>query len=76
METIPSFALEIEKNDFLLSFYIKFGYRNFYLHPDIREFFLFHYAGNFYRCIALPFGWSLSSLCFTNIMRGFVQYVR
>lgn len=36
METLPSFALELEKDDFLFSFDIHAGYRHFYLHPQMR----------------------------------------
>lgn len=60
METIPSFSLELAQDDFLFSFDIQSGYRHFFLHPDIRDYFLFHYEGRYYRCIALPFGWGRS----------------
>ena len=33
METLPSFAVELQQNDTLLSLDIKSGYRHFYLHP-------------------------------------------
>lgn len=42
METLPSFALEAEKGDYMLSFNIKAGYWHFYLHLEMRDFFLFH----------------------------------
>lgn len=62
MQTLPSFALELEQDDFLFSFDVQAGYRPFYLHPDMRNYFLFHYDGRFYRCIALPFGWGRSPM--------------
>ena len=37
MEKIPSFELELEKGDHMLSFDIKSGYRHMYLHPDMRD---------------------------------------
>ena len=37
MKKIPSFALELEKGDQMLSFDIKSGYRHMYLHPDMRD---------------------------------------
>jgi hypothetical protein len=43
METLPGFALNLVKNDHLMSWDVKSGYRHFYLHPKMREFFLFHY---------------------------------
>jgi hypothetical protein len=55
METLPGFALNMVKNDHLMSWDVKSGYRHFYLHPKMREFFLFHYVGRFYRCVALVF---------------------
>lgn len=76
METLPSFALELEKDDFLFSFDIHAGYRHFYLHPQMRDYFLFHYGGRYYRCIALPFGWGRSPMWFTKFMRGFVRHLR
>ena len=33
MESLPSFAVELQQNDTLLSLDIKSGYRHFYLHP-------------------------------------------
>lgn len=44
----------------LLSWDFKSGYRHFYLHHDMRDYFIFRYAVKFYRCIALPFGWGRS----------------
>lgn len=37
METLPSFSLELEKDDYLFSFDIMSGYRHFFLHPDMRN---------------------------------------
>ena len=76
METIPTFALEVEREDVLFSFDIESGFHHFYLHPDMRDYFLFHYQGGYYRCIALPFGWGRSGLWFTKCMRVLVQHMR
>jgi hypothetical protein len=76
METLPSFALQLLANDHLMSWDVKPGYRHFYLHPKMRDYFLFHYDGRYYRCVALPFGWGRSVLWFTKLMRPFVKYVR
>lgn len=76
METIPSFALDLQKDDTLMSWDIKSGYRHMYLHPDMRDFFVFRFDGRFYRCIALPFGWGRSALWFTKLMRPIVQHLR
>lgn len=76
METLPSFGLEMQKGDTLMSWDVKSGYRHFYLHPCMRDMFVFHYGGRFYRCIALPFGWGRSVLWFTKLMRPLVQHIR
>lgn len=76
METIPSFAVELQKGDTLMSWDIKSGYRHFYLHPDVRDFFVFRYGGRYFRCIALPFGWGRSVLWFPKLLRPLVQYLR
>jgi hypothetical protein len=76
METVPGFGLALLRNDHLMSWDIKSGYRHFYLHPLMRDFFLFRYAGRFYRCIALPFGWGRSVLWFTKLLRPLVKHIR
>lgn len=55
---------------------IQSRYSHFFLYPQMRDYFIFHYGGRFSRCIALPFGWGRSPLWFTNFMRGFVQHMR
>lgn len=76
METLESFALELDPADHLMSFDIQKGYHHFRLHPDIRNWFIFVLAGRYYRCIALPFGWKLSPSYFIKIMRPFVRHIR
>lgn len=55
METVPSFAVEMEPGEFVISFDIKAGYSHFYLHPYMRYSFLFHYCGRYFCCGSLPF---------------------
>lgn len=76
METIQSFAVEMQERDMLMSFDVKGGYRHFYLHPDMRDFFVFRYGGRCYRCVALPFGWGRSGWWFVKLLRPFVRHVR
>lgn len=46
MGTLLAFALDLEKNDVLMSCDIKGGYHHCYLHPDMmRDYFLFRYDG-------------------------------
>ncbi len=37
---------------------------------------MFNYAGKYYRCIALPFGWGRSPLWFTRFMAPLLQHLR
>jgi hypothetical protein len=41
METLPCFGLSLQRGDHLMSLDIKSGYRHFYLHPCMRDYFLF-----------------------------------
>lgn len=74
LESATEFALAVEAGDNFLSFYIKAGYWHFYLHLSIRNFCTVHYYRNYYRCIALPFGWSAS--WFITFLKPFVHNIR
>jgi hypothetical protein len=76
MEKAAGFAAEVEKEDHFISFDIKADYRHFLLHPSIRNFVLFHYGGRYFRCIALPSGWSRSAFWFVNLLQPFVGRLR
>lgn len=76
MDTKKGFASLLRKDDHLISFDIKSGYRHFSLHPDVRNYFLFHFNGQFFRCKALPFGWSRSAFWFTNLIKPLVAHLR
>lgn len=76
MESVSEFATSIQKGDHLLSMDIEKGYRHFRLHPAMRDWFIFHYYGKYYRCIALPFGWGRSPLWFTQLMTVFLRPLR
>jgi len=43
------------------------GYRHFALHSRMWDWFIFRYNGLYYRCIALPFGWTASPFCFVKL---------
>lgn len=47
MENFPSLSLDLSKQDHMLKFYIKDGYRHFRLSPSMLNMFLFHYKGKF-----------------------------
>ena len=76
METLESFAVELDQDDQMFSFDIAKGYHHFRLHPDIRDWFVYKIDGRYFRCISLPFGWKLSPAYFIKFMRPMVQYVR
>ena len=76
MESIAEFAMEIQKGDHFLSMDLYKGYRHFRLAPAMRDWFIFHYAGRYYQCVALPFGWGRSPLWFTQLMAVFVTELR
>ena len=76
MKTLQSFSTQLQGGYTLMSWDIKSGYRHFYLHPRMREFFIFRYDGLFYRCIALPFRRGQSVIWFTKLLRPLVQHLR
>lgn len=76
MERLEEFADEIVEGERLLSFDLAAGYRHVHLHPLMWDYFLFSYAGQVYRCLALPFGWGRSAAHFTRFLRPVVTYMR
>lgn len=52
MEKPAEFSAQAEEVDHFISFDVKSGYHHFCLHPSIRNFFLFHWEGRYFRCIA------------------------
>jgi hypothetical protein len=76
METLPEYALELERGEKMVSCDIKAGYRYFRLSPQMRYWFLFRYDGRFYKCIALSFGWGRSPMWFTQQMVPMVKKLR
>lgn len=76
MESMTEFAMQVEEGDYFVSMDVEKGYRHLRLHPSMRKWFLFRYAGRYYRCVALPFGWGRSPLWFTQFISTFVPEVR
>ena len=56
IETIKGVTLDLQKNDYLMSWDIQSDYRHFYLYLSMRDMFMFRYGEKYYRCLALPFG--------------------
>jgi hypothetical protein len=42
----------------------------------MREWFVFRFAGTYYRCVTLPFGWVRSPLCISQLMISMVRWMR
>lgn len=76
MEKMTAFALELQRGAVLMSWDVQSGYRHFYLHPEMRDLFLFRYDGRYYRCLALPFGGGRSVLWFAKLLRPLVAHLR
>lgn len=76
MQSLSSFGAGLSQGDHLISFDWKSGYRHFRLHPKMWNWFIFQYDGKFYRCIALPFGWTRSPFWFCHILAPLTRYIR
>lgn len=76
METLSSFGAVLCRGERLLSFDWKSGYRHFALHSRMWDWFIFKYDGRYYRCIALPFGWSASPYWFVKLLSPLSRYMR
>ena len=59
----------IEENVFLTSIDDKSGFDNVKLAPDSYDFEVFQWAGYFFRCLTLPFGFKLSSYIYHSLHR-------
>ena len=76
METLSGFCTSLTQGDHLLSFDLEGGYRHVRMHPLMEKYFYFHFAGQYYVCLTLPFGWGHSPYWFTQAMAPFVRYLR
>lgn len=76
MESISEFAMSAQQGDHFLSFDITNGYRHLRLAPAMRDWFIFRYNGQYYQCVALPFGWGRSPVWFTQLLVPFVRRLR
>lgn len=76
MHSFSSFGACMVQGDHMLSFDWKSGYRHFALHPRMWDWFLFQYDRKFYRCIALPFGWTRSPYWFCHLLSPLTRYLR
>lgn len=56
MEKMEGFSADLERYNVQMHWNLASEYWNLYIHPDVRDYFLFAYNGKFYRCSTLPFG--------------------
>ena len=45
------------------------GYHHLRLHPELQQYMCFQMEGEYYRSVALPFGWNLALAFFTKFMQ-------
>jgi hypothetical protein len=64
------------KDDWMFSLDLQDGYHQIPIAPQFRRFFTFEVLGQLYQAAALPFGWSLSPLVFTKVMRVPAAHLR
>lgn len=76
MESMSAFSTQIQRGDHFISMDIRSGYRHLRLSARMRDWFMFRYAGCYYRYIALPFEWGRSPLWFTEFMVPFLKALR
>lgn len=76
MQSISVFGENLLKGDHLLSFDWKKDYQHFRLHPRMWDWFLFQYNGVYYRCIALPLGWTRSPFWSCHLLSPLPRFLR
>lgn len=76
MERAAGYATITGEGDRFILLEATTGYRHFFFAPAIRNVFFFSYCGCFFRCIALPFGWSRSAKWFTKILVSFANRIK
>lgn len=74
LEALSEFDMNVQRSGFFITMDIEKGYRHMRLHPSMRDWFIFRYAGRYFKCVALPLGWGRSCLWFTQLI--FVKELR
>ena len=57
LEVLSEFAMNVQRSDFFMIMDIEKGYLHMGLHPTMRDWFIFRYAGRYFKYVSLPFGW-------------------
>lgn len=76
MEGAVNFCAHIQKDDHMISFDVKSGYRHLKLHRDMIDDFVFCYNGEYYQCLAMPFGWGPAAYWFTVFLAPVIRKFR
>ena len=76
LDTLKDVPRVIEENVFLTSIDDKSGFDNVKLAPDSYDFVVFQWAGYFFRCLTLPFGFKLSSYIYHTLNLQPTSYIR
>jgi hypothetical protein len=66
----------LEKDDQMISWDMEDGFHLLGIHVDYQKYFQFQFEGRFYQYLVLPFGWTLSPVCYTKTMRVFNRVLR
>lgn len=74
MQFVPSFALYLHRKDLLMTFEIKGGYLQNFLHQYVLYCFLIRYFHLYLCFISFPFVLSSFSKCFSKYMRSVLRH--
>jgi len=76
LDTVSDLARGTPQNAFFIKWDLRDAYHHFRLHPSDQQFFQFCIDGEYFQCVALPFGWNGSPFFFQKIIRVFTQAIR
>ena len=73
---LRDFGTMLRKGDGMVGFDIRNAYHHLRVRPDLQKFLQFRIAGEFFQCVALPFGLATSPYYFTHLMLVVVRFLR
>ena len=75
-EKLKDFGALLKKGDAMIGFDIRNAYHHLCVRPDLQKFLQFRIDGEFFQCMALPFGLATSPYYFTHLMLVVVRFLR
>ena len=75
-ECLKVIARQLHVGDWLYKLDVRDAYHHVPIPVHMRDYFVFCINGEYFRCAALPFGWTNSPFYFTKVMREVVRFVR